>query len=790
MSLQTCTLLIVAATLATSSTDAGTARFNCGGDSLQVGSVIYEADRTYTAANGAGSVGGTAYTTTLVENGGVMEGTDYPNLYLSARVGASEYCFDVPNGLYLLRLHFAELELHGPGFRKFSVIAEGKALLQDFEIFAVAEKNYALTYQAAVAVTDRQLNVTLPASIGESSIAGIAVEPLVRDTAPPPTPSEVTAQGSYQRNIIRWPDVSAFDLAGYRVYRSDALPGPYVLLNPMPTSLSRYFDDDVVPGQVRYYCVAAMDVFGNQSSPSSPVAAKTRDRTQSYLPVYELTISPENLMMLQAEPFSDEYVTADFICNGILYPSIGVRYRGNISRTYNKKSWKLNFKKDKPFEGRDKLNQKAVAIDASLIRECLSTALLKNLATLSADCDFSHLQVNGEYRGVFARLENIDDEFLTARGLDPYGKLFEAEDGANANFVILDDYSTSWKDQSKVEEGFQTLAQFIETINLTPDEEFDATISSLLNVDSYLDYYATMMLIADFDHTSHNYYVYQNSDSLIWELIPKDYDASFLQTNLRINYGTAAVPDLHGVYNMLTERLLAVPRFRQWYVNKMAELLYSDFTPETLNPVVDDYHGKIASDAVRDVFKINRELNGPFVLSADSLKSFIVQRNASIMPQLQKYSPGIAQPVMINEVMAKNDNGITDEAGEREDWLEIYNAGTRAYNLTGHYITNDPLNRTQWSFPNETTIPAGGHLLVWLDGDTAQGPLHALFDLREKGQAVALYSTGDGTGKPHLIDVIAFGPQNADVSYGRRSSGSALWCVQGTATPNGPNAGR
>lgn len=767
---------------------AGTGAFNCGGGDLQVGSILYQADRAYAAANGSGAVGGTAHVINLLDTGLVIEGTANPQLYVDAREALSEYRFDVPNGLYLLTLHFVELTQNGPNLRKFSVSAEGHTLLQDFDIYAVIEKNYALEYQFAVQVNDGQLNVKFVPSIGNTTISGIAVQSLTQDTAPPPVPAPVTALGSYYRNIIDWPDVTALDLAGYLVFGSNNAAGPYTLLNQTPTPVSRYFDDAVTPGAARYYAVKSVDVFGNQSAASTVVTATPKDKTQSTLPVYELSVTADNLAILQADPFTDDYVDADFTNNTVAYPGIGVRFRGTSSRTADKKSWKLNFKKSKPFEGKDKLNQKASPIDASLIRECLGDFQFQTTAAMTPNCAFSHLEVNGEYRGVFSKVENMDSDFLNAHGLNPDGKMFEANDPRLSNFQILGDYSVAWDDDSATEEGYDTLAQFIETINNTPDADFDVTIASVLNVDSYLDFYAGLMLIADIDHTAHNYEVYLNPDSLIWEVMPIDFDLAFLAPALPINYGTLAVPDKNGTHNILTERILAVPRFKQWWVRKMAELLGSDFTPGVLNPRIDDFHNQISDDATRDVFKRYREVNNPFLNSNTSLKNFVPLRRASVNSQLPSFSPGISQPIMINEVMALNQTGITDEAGERDPWVELYNPTSQPFDLTGRYLSNNPLNRTMWQFPNGASVPAGGHLLVWLDASPAQGPLHANFTISGKGQAVALFGA-IAAGNP-LLDVIAFGPQKPDVSYGRRFSGSALWCPQGAASPGGPNTGR
>lgn len=51
--------------------------------------------------------------------------------------------------------------------------------------------------------------------------------------------------------------------------------------------------------------------------------------------------------------------------------------------------------------------------------------------------------------------------------------------------------------------------------------------------------------------------------------------------------------------------------------------------------------------------------------------------------------------LFINEFMADNDSIVTDEYGEYDDWLEIYNAGSTVVNLSGMYLTDDLTDPTK-----------------------------------------------------------------------------------------------
>lgn len=778
--------LIGAALLFTPGAFAGTARIDCGGSGGQFGAP-YVADRLYSVANGSGAIDGTAMTPALVSNGQVIENTAHSQLLNSVREGVSEYRFDVPNGSYLLTMDFVELVHNGPNLRRFSVSAEGVPLLPDFDIYARFGRNYAVSYRFAVTVSDGQLNVSFAASQGQSTIAGISVQNLGRSLRPPKTPTAVTALGGYGRNIVTWPDSTEANLAGYVVGRATSPAGPFTVLTATPTPVSRYFDDAVTPFTAYYYRVAAIDVFGKQSANSTTVSAAARDRTQSSLPVYQLTIPPDQYAILQANTDSD-YVTADFSGGNVVFPGIGVKFRGSSSLNNQKKSWKVNFKKSAPFQGRDKLILKAVSLDSSLLTECLSTAQLQQMSTLTSGCGFAHLEVNGEYLGVFSQLEDVDDDFFNARGINPKGQLLEADGPGYANFRILEDYSTAWDDHSANGDGYPALSELVQTVNNTADALFAQVIASVVNVDTWVDYVAAMQVNGDWDHISHNYYVYRSPDSPVWDVVPKDFDQGFAVSDLSLLQGVKTFPQQPPAsYNVLTSRILTVPLFRQWYVNKLTALLNTSFTPGVLTPRIDAFHQAIADDAQRDVYKRWREDNTAFDASPAALKTFVSQRIAYIQANLGAISPGVAQPLLINEVLADNRTGIVTAAGAHSPWLELFNPGASPFNLSGHTLSNNPAQPALWTFPAGTTVPAGGHLLVWLDNQPAAGELHASFTISAKGQALALFAPAPGG--LTMLDTIAYRALPADVSHGRRSSGAALWARQAQPTPGGANVG-
>lgn len=145
--------------------------------------------------------------------------------------------------------------------------------------------------------------------------------------------------------------------------------------------------------------------------------------------------------------------------------------------------------------------------------------------------------------------------------------------------------------------------------------------------------------------------------------------------------------------------------------------------------------------------------------------------------------------LFINEFMADNETTLEDPdaAGEFDDWIEVYNAGTSPVDIGGMYITDDlgelDMYQIPTTNPSATTIPAGGFLVLIADKDTEQGILHVNIKLGAGGEAIGLTKSDGIT----IIDQIEFGAQTVDVSFGRKPDGTVNWTSFETPTPGATN---
>ncbi|MCP4542398.1 MAG: hypothetical protein GY832_35190 [Chloroflexi bacterium] len=151
-----------------------------------------------------------------------------------------------------------------------------------------------------------------------------------------------------------------------------------------------------------------------------------------------------------------------------------------------------------------------------------------------------------------------------------------------------------------------------------------------------------------------------------------------------------------------------------------------------------------------------------------------------------RYLVGYTPPnVRINEFLADNASVNQDEAGEYDDWVELYNASPVTVTLEGMYLSDNLTSPSKWQFPVGTSIPPNSHLLVWCDGESWQGQLHAGFKLGRGGEEIGLFDNIAHGLVP--LDWIVFGPQKEDVSYGRQMDGADRWELLNPPTPGTSN---
>ncbi len=146
--------------------------------------------------------------------------------------------------------------------------------------------------------------------------------------------------------------------------------------------------------------------------------------------------------------------------------------------------------------------------------------------------------------------------------------------------------------------------------------------------------------------------------------------------------------------------------------------------------------------------------------------------NTTLYPPCGYYHVNVAPPVpavSINEILAINNAVIADEAGDYADYIELYNRGDTAVNLSGYFITDDPFNTDKWQLPF-TVLNPDSYLIIWADEEEWQGQYHANFKLSGSGEFIGLFAPAATWFAP--VDSFSYPAQQADIAYGRIPNGT------------------
>ena len=142
---------------------------------------------------------------------------------------------------------------------------------------------------------------------------------------------------------------------------------------------------------------------------------------------------------------------------------------------------------------------------------------------------------------------------------------------------------------------------------------------------------------------------------------------------------------------------------------------------------------------------------------------------------------GPVAKLFINELQPSNQDTVTDEYGEADDWIELINAGDSPVDLLGYSLADS--SGTTQVISKSVVVAAGAFHLMWADDSPSQGPSHLGFKLSgKKGDSVTLK---DATGR--TLDSVSFGPTTGQDTYARfpDATGPFAWC--GAPTPGAAN---
>lgn len=622
----------------------------------------------------------------------------------------------------------------------------------------------------------------------------------------------------------------------------------------------------------------------------------------------DITIDPDTLQWIYDNPDSNIEWHATFeFNNGSIHDTvdnIGFRLRGNTSRQSAKKSFKVSFntfESGRKYYGLEKMNLNGEHNDPTVARSKISWDLCRSIGIPAPRSNYHKVYINGDYYGLYINVEHIDEEFVDKRYDNQDGNLYKCLWPADLNYL------GSNPDLYKFDQGgrrayalktntelddYSDIAHFIDVLNNTPIDDLACELEKIFNVQDYLKVAAMDVFIANWDGyiwNKNNFYLYHNTETGKIEYIPYDLDNTYGIDWFGENWAERNIYnwDKSGEYRPLYERLMEVPKYKDWFSYYFSQIM-DTMSPEVffnrLNEIRDQIYPHILDDdfytydygfspddflqayetglgmhvpvGIKEYieYRINTgssqidlnniqpiinyldtEQNGPggklevSVYAFDDEENvgaklrynfddtgwetlnFVEGENGNFTGEIEipegestllyyieaedisgntnqypcdpieiNFGPGEDYELYINEFLASNATTNTDEAGEYDDWLEIYNAGPDPVWLGDKYLSDNFDNTDKWQFPDYTIQP-DEYLLVWCDEDQEQGPFHTNFKISADGEELGIFNNASTGFAP--IDTLSFGEQTTDISYGRDPDAGESWIFYEFPTP-------
>jgi gliding motility-associated-like protein len=147
----------------------------------------------------------------------------------------------------------------------------------------------------------------------------------------------------------------------------------------------------------------------------------------------------------------------------------------------------------------------------------------------------------------------------------------------------------------------------------------------------------------------------------------------------------------------------------------------------------------------------------------------------------------VKSQVLINEYSCSNTTTVLDAYNQRSDWMELYNAGATALNLTGYYLSDDPQDLMKWQIPAVTPMNPATRKMVYFSGrgvvHLPSNQIHPDFKLRQTIGDWVILSDPSGV----VVDSFKLRITQRNHSWARTIDASPDWGLFNIPTPNATN---
>ncbi len=422
--------------------------------------------------------------------------------------------------------------------------------------------------------------------------------------------------------------------------------------------------------------------------------------TQAEVQKYYLEFSQSDIDLIYANAEEDIYIYGTIKTAGDPIPC-RMRIRGDGTRKWPKKSLKIVFDNE-TLDGRDKINFNAEYEDYSYLNSVLSSQIYRSTGHPCFEASHAAIYLNGNFWGLYVRIENIDDSFLEANGLNPEDDLYKATfDGASLS--TDDDVNSLWEKKTNENTGRQNLQDLIDTLNTTDPLKFKDFAEHYFDYDKMINFISVNLLLSNFSTYYHNYYMYQKitTDSK-WMPIPWDMDKTFYKYGLYtdiLNSSSFYNPD-----NPMLEWSFFDPRVKNDIINRVTYLINNNFTYDGIIAKIDSLKAEIRQYVELDnTDKVNSIEDWENYI--EQTKSYVKDRPQHLLNQLNYY-PSNFRVEKIDNIVTSPPTIKWEKSVSPEDRKMTYQIRyNKNFDLYTDYLLIDSIDALSYTFPAD--LPEG-----------------------------------------------------------------------------------
>ena len=377
------------------------------------------------------------------------------------------------------------------------------------------------------------------------------------------------------------------------------------------------------------------------NSCNSEIKEKVKDPIVFSVDQYPLTeyfinLDMDSLHYIYEHYEEDIYINVTLKIEGKEYEGVKMRIRGDSSRKLDKKSLKLKLPNGQKLEdGATKINLNADYGDKTMMHQYLASKTMNDNGQLCFRTGYVPIYINGDYFGLYLRVENMDSMFLESRKLSNKDNMYKATKDYSC-LINRKEVDNRWeKKANKKDTSNEDLKELIDKLNEVSIADFEQFIIDQFYYDELVNIIALNMLISNSSTYYHNYYMYHDLENDKWRMLPWDMDKTFNPDHIDYNYQKTAWAEgtNSGINtNTLIEKFLANQETLLSVRNRIEELK-STFTRDIYKNEIDQLKEQINSFILSDTTnKITSEKT--WTKNLDNLLKFVEKRPNALLKQI------------------------------------------------------------------------------------------------------------------------------------------------------------